>query len=283
MKNANQPTPSIHVKMNGMSSRQLFHEDDTFRRRVELFYGGHSNTMKLIESGERFLTVTPHRNVGRVDLDDKIKDFMKYITHDWEHDQDTIIIYEWDAPKRDCVRCGLCCMFDCDDHDAYATPISKQKWPGKGDHRCPNLRFDEKIGLYGCAMVSERSMVCEGYLCYYMMGENITEPSFFGKVPYSPDDEGNEMTKSVIGRSITCTAISTQVEWFVAYARKHALKKKDMARAIALKRALLENKKVPFDRYSPHYDELPIDDAFADHLIKVLNDIIQESSACPSL
>jgi len=274
MKNANQPTPSIHVKMNGMSSRQLFHEDDTFRRRVELFYGGHSNTMKIIESGERFLTVTPHRNVGRVDLDDKIKDFMKYITHDWEHDQDTIIIYEWDAPKRDCVRCGLCCMFDCDDHDAYETPISMQNWPGKGDHRCHNLRFDEKQGLYGCAMAAERSLVCERYLCYYMLGDDCAEPSFFGNVPYSPDDEGNEITKSVIGSSIFCTALSTQVEWFIAYARRHQLKKKDMARAIALKNALIKNKKLPIEQCSHRDDELPIDHAFANYLIGLLDGII---------
>jgi hypothetical protein len=270
---------TVTVSLGG-GNKDIFPFGTTIKDAVVKLYGEYAESyIRDMVNKKQFMTASKHRDKEMLELATRVEKFAKPMKNDilW------LTIYTWNTAARECVRCGLCCMFDCDDHDAYATPISKQKWPGKGDHRCPNLRFDEKIGLYGCAMVSERSMVCEGYLCYYMMGENITEPSFFGKVPYSPDDEGNEMTKSVIGRSITCTAISTQVEWFVAYARKHALKKKDMARAIALKRALLENKKVPFDRYSPHYDELPIDDAFADHLIKVLNDIIQESSACPSL
>lgn len=152
----------IMVKLNEMSSGNKFSVNDTVRR-VLARYGAEYLINDLDNDGSMFLTFKPHRNAMHLALDDTLKKYLGSIVHEDEHDYDGLIMYEWDIPKQECNRCGICCMFSCGfdpiNNNAYGTPISAKIWPGKGDLRCQNLQFDDVEGSYSCAMVKKRSHI----------------------------------------------------------------------------------------------------------------------------
>jgi len=118
-----------------------------------------------------------------------------------------------------------------------------------------------------------------------MKGYNNEEASFFGKVPYFPDDNGNELPiiedgNEPINISGYCTTIAVRTEWFIAYARRNALTKDDFARAKILKKSLAAVKICKKIGESINQDDSCIDDAHRDRLISVLDAIINEHSSC---
>lgn len=267
----------MHVKFLGMSYGAMFDGNETILDVTRRF---RSALARPDNPNHIFLTVKPRRNAMRVDLDDRLSKFSRYMTTLGNSGEKVLVIYDWAEPEKECTRCGICCMFDCDDNE-YGTPVSTKEWPGKGNHRCSNLQFDEKNGLYGCAMLSKRSMICEQYLCHYMEGENNEEPGYFGKIPYVPDLDGKEFPKGVFPYGNICVTVATQVEWFIAYTRKHQLKKKDMERACSLKQQLLDNMKLPRSgTYTNKNKELRIDDDFRTYLISLLDSIIRKQGSC---
>lgn len=119
-----------------------------------------------------------------------------------------------------------------------------------------------------------------------MKGYIDEEASFFGKVPYFPNEDGNEYDdhdKFPVTNSGYCATIAVQTEWFIAYARRNILTKADIARANRLKKALISTNRCKKNCDSPNDDESYIDGAHRDHLITVLDDIIKsttKSSTC---
>ena len=230
--------------------------------------------VKRILVDRMIMTVDKHRGSRSIRLDDTL-DQLVGVPFIPSGDEVSLPIYVWEKAENDCTRCGICCMFHFEANKyAYGTPISTEKWVGKGQFRCVNLQFDDVTGNYSCAKVGERSMVCERFLCGYIGGrrghEPGRDPAEFGVSPERPKCREcmasdliydgmivpNETPKD---KCNNCRALPHRVEWLIAYARRHELTEKDVEYAKSL---------------HAHLETAYIDGSFKKHLTTIIDKII---------
>lgn len=129
-------------------------------------------------------------------------------------------------PERLCNRCGTCCWAYEMHSISYGARYNNEKLrrnKGLSKYRCPNLEFDAKEGVYSCSATGEWPEICKGYHCGYMDGNRRVELGLDieGLPPY---DIGKFGDVPEFGSCKTCDPIDllpVNVEWFIAFARKH--------------------------------------------------------------
>jgi len=202
-----------------------------------------------------FITFEPHRNAKRIGLHDQIGKHATPVKRNG-HSFFVIDIWFYEEAKKECTRCGLCCI-ECRGWPPYQTPLTKKRWIGQGEQgRCMNLHFDTSNGVYSCEKVNERSPTCERFICDAMRGrEDIA--ARFGKEPMP------------INRRYPIS-ITVEAEWFIAYARNNALTTKDLSLGLKIKDQLKHREE---NAGLPRECSKIIDPKFADQLIQLIDEM----------
>lgn len=160
-----------------------------------------------------------------------------------------ISIFEriYQIPERECNRCGVCCWGYQMHEMSYGAPYDNRRLSrniGLLSYRCPNLDFDSEHGLYSCNAAENWPNTCKGFLCEHMQGEKGPNRLGFGlkELPaydiskFSDVPEFGRCTKKCDDADI----LPVNIEWFIAFARKHPGSPIIAAKSAELKAKLAE-------------------------------------------
>lgn len=251
--------PTIQGKITMWSTIKSIIEQ--FSKTHQGYVNSYGSIVNKLMDGVYIITREPHRDSERIDLDARLDEIFDISSI--KSDKQIFELYMWDFPVNPCNRCGICCMFGFHrNHDAYGTPISKDTWVGQGINRCVNLQFDAINGVYGCAMVNERSRTCERFFCEYLHGEKHETQSLFGKNPEHPRCSEHHcfQIREVHHQSCRhCEILPARAEWFIAFARRRKLSSANLALASELRSELASS---------------TIDQSFKELLMKTIDEII---------